>query len=392
MLFGNVRLRLSLFAALPRPAKPGLRPGLVSTLTTSMARVIALVMVLTTLLDIRRSRDEFRTDLAERGLLLAKTLSEVMAPLVYFADIDRLDSLTERISRSHPDLMHVRVFNNTGRVLAYQRSPRYISLPDRLEAKLMPPGAGLPSAKFGETGLEIFSPLSLGLETVGVLNLGFDETNLNQSIRQMVIQNILEVTFFIALVLILAYVIARHVTKPLKNLAHAASEFGQGNLDMPTPIQGTKEVSVLGHALESMRLELRSQYHGLEAQVAQRTRQLSITNEELKKESAERKNTEEQLAGLFEVSGAMGQPGSMIEKYRAVLKKVAQIAHADWISLRIAESDGLRLVVVEGHATREVPPKEYAVDVNSVSLQVFNSGRHMVVDLISADADIRASV
>ena len=182
----------------------------------------------------------------------------------------------------------------------------------------------------------------------------------------------------IAMGMILAYLIARHVTNPLKSLAEAASEFGQGNLDTPTPIQGAKEVSMLGGALESMRLELRSVYHGLESQVAQRTLELSNANDELKKESAERKNTEEQLAGLFEVSGAMGQPGSFKEKSEAVIKNVAQIAQADWVTMRIPSEEGLKLVALEGGMFQGMQPRPLSGGRETTSAQAFRSAKFIV--------------
>jgi len=325
-----------------RLSQPDLRPSLVLMLTVSLVMVIVLVMVLTTLLDIPRSRDVFYADMGERGLLLTKTLNEVMAEMVYFADVDGLNDLTERVSRSQPDLIHIQVYTASGRVLAYQRGPQY---PAETEPDIWPV-ENLPLIEFKDHGLEVFSPLTLGSETVGVLNMGFDDAKLDEATRLMVIQHIWQGVFLITMGIILAYLIARQVSRPLKDLAAAALEFGQGNLDTPAPIQGAKEVSVLGEALESMRLELRSLYHGLEDQVAQRTHELSVTNEDLKKESAEHKNTEEQLAGLFELSGAMGQPGSIVEKSQAELEKVSQITQADWISLRIAEGEGLSLVAV----------------------------------------------
>lgn len=373
------------------PIKADLRLGFASILTVSMVVVIVLVMTLTTLLDIRRSRNVFRADQGERGLLLANTLNEVMAGMVYFADVDGLNNLAETIGRSQPDLIHVQVYTNSRRVLAHEWSPRYSAGPRHPDPNLDLPIENLPVVRFGETGLEIFSPLKLGPETVGVLNLGFGEAKLRAAIRTMVIQHLWQGAFLVTMGFLLAFLIARHVTRPLKDLAVAAAEFGQGNLDTPTPITGATEVSVLGGVLEAMRLELRGQYHGLESQVAQRTQELSITNDELKKESAERKNTERQLAGLFEVSGAMGQPGSMIEKSQAVLQKVSQIAQADWVILRVAEDDGLRLVAVEGHAVQGEPPEEFVDDPDSMSMQVFRSGQHMLISQDSPNAGIRAS-
>lgn len=352
-------------------------------LTMSMVLVIVLVMVLTTLLDIRRSSTAFRTELGQQGLLLAEAHTEVMAKHVYFADIDSINEMVDRVSRSHADLDHVQVFNDRGRLLASSGNGQQL---DNLKVdyrngsvKSLPLGDE-PYINFDNGRLDLSSPLFWGPKKVGALHLAYSEHNLRESIRLMIWQHVWQGLFLTFLGMMLAYLIARQITRPLQLLGAAADDFGRGNLETPTPIKGSKEVSSLGQALETMRRELRGLYQGLEEQVAVRTRQLSLTNEELLNESAERKQTEGMLAALFEVASAFGQSGSFEEKSKPVLEQVAQIAQADWVTVRVIQEDGLSLVAMAGTLSTDSRSVISVNDKGSIAARAFREGRHLVVN------------
>ena len=364
-------------------AKPDIRLGLTAMLTVSMVLVIVLVMILTTLLDIRRSKTLLRTELEEQGLLLAETLNEVMAKQVYFAEIDSLNGLVNWVSRSQAGLDHVQVFNEQGRVLAYSSKGsqfHYLEGDRSFGVEKAPALDSEPHINFENGRLELTHPLFLGPQRVGVLTLGYSEDKLEESIRLMIRQHIWQGLFLVAMGMMLAYLIARQVTKPLQLLCSAAENLGRGNLETPTPIKGSKEVSMLGQALETMRRELRGLYQGLEAQVAVRTRQLSLTNEELSNESVGHKQTQEKLAALFEVASAFGKPGSFKEKSKPVLKRLAQIAQVDWVHVRLNQDHGLVLVAMEGTSGTAARSSISVNDERSIAARAFKEGRHLVVN------------
>ena len=86
------------------------------------------------------------------------------------------------------------------------------------------------------------------------------------------------------------------------------------------------------------------------------------------------------MGALFEVVGALGQPDSFEEKARVVLQQVAQIARADWVTMRVPEEDGLRAVAVEGPAAEASPPIAVLTPKETLSHFVFETGDYLVVN------------
>ena len=100
-------------------SSPGIsrfRWGMSAVLTISMVSVIALLITTLTVLDIRRERAIFNSELEERGLLMAETLNDVLADPVYFSDIDGVRDIVE-VVRGQPDIAYVRIFRPDGRLL-----------------------------------------------------------------------------------------------------------------------------------------------------------------------------------------------------------------------------------------------------------------------------------
>jgi two-component system nitrate/nitrite sensor histidine kinase NarX len=83
-----------------------------------------------------------------------------------------------------------------------------------------------------------------------------------------------------ALLVLLGYgLLYRMVVRPLRLLQGVAAEIGRGKLARPVPMLGRDEIAQLAQSLESMRRCLQAAHEDLEAQVAQRTRELEALYE-----------------------------------------------------------------------------------------------------------------
>ena len=280
-------------------SSPGIsrfRWGMSAVLTISMVSVIALLITTLTVLDIRRERAIFNSELEERGLLMAETLNDVLADPVYFSDIDGVRDIVE-VVRGQPDIAYVRIFRPDGRLLV--DGPRLDDQAD-YPVGFVTDGFGLSAAQHVQTRLrflgdrlEVASPIEVGPQVLGVVQFGFSADSLNAEIRAIILQHVWQGLFLVVIGLFLAYLIARFATRHLKTLTSAAEEIGGGNLDSPISARGPREFAVLAHALERMRVELRGLYGG--QQVAERTKQLRDANEELVREIDQRKRIEDEL-------------------------------------------------------------------------------------------------
>ena len=272
------------------------KSGIASILTLSMVLVIALLIVVVTLVDIRRERNLSRDSLEERGLMMARTLNDVMADSIYFSDIDQLRDVAE-VVRSQPDVSFVQVYALDGRLLV--SGSREVDQADyptgfiRDEFGLSTVQSRQPRLRFKEGSLEVASPIEAGSEVLGVVQFGFSAEPLKAEIREIIFQHVWQGLMLMVLGVVLAFLIARFATKPIKALAAVAEEIGAGNLNRSVPVSGVKETEVLGNAMEHMRTELQGLYSGLEQQVADRTRELSMTNKDLQSEITERSQAEQ---------------------------------------------------------------------------------------------------
>lgn len=81
--------------------------------------------------------------------------------------------------------------------------------------------------------------------------------------------------------LVLAFLIARRVTRPIRRLTAMARKVAQGDLDARVKVESADEIGELAHAFNSMTAELADSYATLEDRVRQRTAELVASQKEL---------------------------------------------------------------------------------------------------------------
>ena len=131
----------------------------------------------------------------------------------------------------------------------------------------------------------------------------------------------------------------RYASKPLRELAAAATEIGEGNLEASIPSGGTVETADLGKSLDIMRAELLGTYQNLEQRVSART---------------------EALAAIFEVASILARPETFENKIASVMEELARTADGELAIFRVPDDrqEGLRRVDGAGPGNLELsgPP------------------------------------
>ena len=94
---------------------------------------------------------------------------------------------------------------------------------------------------------------------------------------------------------LLAVLLARTITRPLRRLLAAAAQIGVGRLDTHIAIAGDEELARLATAFNNMARRLRESRDQLESTVRERTAELRQRNDELQTQIAERWRVEEDL-------------------------------------------------------------------------------------------------
>ena len=213
------------------------------------------------------------------------------------------------------------------------------------------PGQG-PILKYIGGQLEVTSGIAAGAQTLGIVRVVFRPDILDAEIRQIILEHILQALVLFAIAVVLAFFLARYCTRPLRALAAAAVQIGQGKLDYPVPTGGPTETKELGASLERMRSELENLYSNLETQVAQRTEELTKTTKGLENEILERRAAQEllslrnqELEALYETAGILARLGDFKEKCNAILENLVRIMPADMATLRIPDESGDNLTL-----------------------------------------------
>lgn len=110
-----------------------------------------------------------------------------------------------------------------------------------------------------------------------------------------------------------AFLLAKYVTKPIKQLVDGAEEFSKGNLKYRTEVKSEDEIGILANAFNTMAEKLNELYNSLEQKVMDRTHELSKKNLQIKRAYKELKDTQSMVVHN--------------EKMRSLGQLVAGVAH-----------------------------------------------------------------
>ncbi|PKB78134.1 MAG: hypothetical protein BZY88_19870 [SAR202 cluster bacterium Io17-Chloro-G9] len=316
-------------------------------LTLSMVTVVALVILVVTLVDIRREHSLARDGLAQQGAALAQTLDDVLADAVYFSDVDRIDDIVTTIAEGRTDLSHIRIYRPDGSLLADSAQSDHDVLAQAADQIPTTEFGSEPSLVFTGYNLAVKSVITAGPQVIGLVHAEFNAGPFQAEINRIILEHTLQGLILTALAMVLSFALARYATRPLRTLASAASDMGGGNLDMPVPVQGPKEIRELGVSLERMRAELGDLYSNLEDQVARRTEELTKTAQGLENEIVERQLAQENLSqrnqeleALINVSAVMVHESTFRDKCDAIMESLVRIVPADLATLRVLDSTG----------------------------------------------------
>jgi len=227
-----------------------------TVLTAAMTLLIALTVALITVTDASKQRELARTKFEETGQFLARTLNDVVADLLYFRNIEALRNLSNVVT-GQPEIEAFMVLDPEGRVLTSGGAGKYpvgqIELPDwtRTETR-----GGLVT-RSADTNLEMLSPVIVNREVVGVLLFRFDRTPLEQELRAMLFQHLLQLLVVLALGSVVSYFLARILVQPVKGLIKLTQDITGGDLEGSVTSRGPGEIADLTRAIHEMALHLR---------------------------------------------------------------------------------------------------------------------------------------
>ncbi len=144
--------------------------------------------------------------------------------------------------------------------------------------------------------------------------------------RIILLEVLLTLLFFSGM---LAFYFARQISAPLEGLAKTAGEVAQGNLQMRADESAVGELGMFAKAFNRMAINLQGIYLTLEDRIEERTGELNVTNEQLQKEIAARKEAEEEIRSLAFFDALTGLPNRrlLLDRFRLALSLSARNHH-----------------------------------------------------------------
>ncbi|MDJ0782677.1 MAG: ATP-binding protein [Desulfosarcinaceae bacterium] len=173
-------------------------------------------------------------------------------------------------------------------------------------------------------GVKIRLSLERGIQHIDAVNRNFGQI-VSEAIRNNLIVVLLTTALSLLIVVVVVAVLARRLTRPVKELAASVAQIGHGHYDvalMPAP---KDEIGDLVNAFNQMKADLKAStisLDQLEKEVAHRTREITTAKEKLEFEIAERRNAEAQLKRYQgELEQRVAARTADLERSNAELKK-----------------------------------------------------------------------
>jgi signal transduction histidine kinase len=253
------------------------------------------------------------------GKLLARMLAYNSRLAVFSENRAMLNLAAEGVLGSD-NVLTVAIFDHEGRLLAEtikqpKNSPaRDAVKADREKAVGLPPSLQISTLIQKETSVEFITPVlskayaslegplffvekpaQVGDRVIGFVKIALDKTMLKEELRRNLLIAALATSAFLLIGILLAYLVARGIARPLNHLTEGIRLLEMGNLDTEIPIETKDEIGRLAGAFNRMvdalkqrreerkaaQKEIRELNRDLEQRVAQRTAALEFSNKEL---------------------------------------------------------------------------------------------------------------
>jgi diguanylate cyclase (GGDEF)-like protein len=257
-------------------------------LIVAMALLVVFSISLLTAIEAWREQARYRQELEERGLLLADVLEQVLAEALYFNDVERARQLAE-VVEAMPEVDHYQVFNRQGRILVDSRAAKYSS--GAIDPELLNTIVAAGTTMIRESGgFQIIAPIAVGDEILGGVVVSLDTADVAPHIRLIVRERLRYGGIAVGIGIMVAWLLGRRLTSPIRELIKAARRVAEGNLRFSVARTRGDEIGDLTNAFEEMvrELEQRAMIKAEEHNV-----QLEKANERLRQQA-----TEDALTGL----------------------------------------------------------------------------------------------
>lgn len=240
-------------------------------LTVLITSIVILVVSFTSLISTRRETDASRMELELQAQLLLDTLSSSSIDFIYNLDADYLADLMHSLGRTGV-LEFGRFYDSEGRIIADAQDDtnRFSINTDELGQQLV--NSQGTTYIWQDDMLIAGQPVVLGTEVIGAISIGLPTRALNAKITASVEQAFIIGIIATVIGLVLALMVSRSITGPLRQMIRATQRVSEGDLTQRVNIHTTDEIAVLGEDFNKMTAQLEQTLHRMEEEIEERKR------------------------------------------------------------------------------------------------------------------------
>jgi len=232
---------------------------------------------------IHRERRAMTELLLNKGEILAQQLADACRIGVFAENADLVEAPLANVM-GQKEVLGVRVFTLNGRPLSERRSPD-AGRPGEQTAPDSGAYRGIfrtlreterPVSFQKDTSVEFWTPILTddlyspedtllftdnpapkAERVIGFAGITLDTSRLNETYRSLIVKSILICGAFLALALVIAWFVARGITRPLQRLTNQVNALGAGTQVETVPVETGDEIGKLSGAFNSMAQSLR---------------------------------------------------------------------------------------------------------------------------------------
>jgi len=212
-----------------------------------------------------------------------RSLVGFLAATVNLSEVQRLSTYS-RIGLNGQAV----VVDRRGRVIAHPRDDWRVAAKDLSSSGIFQQSLGQETGVSWYTDPDGSTPRAAGFATVPVVGwkvwVSQPVDELRSELTPLIMSTIEWLLGAIVLALVLGFLAAAWITRPVDELTQAATRIAQGDFVTPLKVRerfAAKELRALAHTFNQMALQLSGAYQTLEEKVSQRTSELQAANQEL---------------------------------------------------------------------------------------------------------------
>lgn len=268
--------------------------GIGRRVTFFMTVALMLVVALIGTFFFREGENALDSEIRRRALYVAKELAALTAVDIVTGNKSELAKKVSPSFTANDDtlsgstLLYLLIYNHQCEILIgstpkevfYGSGPHSYTFSsgngfvrDEIDLKCEPARVMAPDFQIKKNGVyDLALPVLSGSKSVGFIRVGISSQWYRQQFSGVMKRFAVALAGILLIGIVVSHIIALGITKPIYRLSEAAEKMSRQNWDTPLSVQGSDEISKLGHSFNQMALTLKNR----EASLSQGNRDLFL--------------------------------------------------------------------------------------------------------------------